>query len=93
MIFLTTLAPETQTVQLANASGEHASASIEVSFNRDYPELSDLVSPPPCNPGLVGPLPALAIVVTLAEALVDCLLSGEYPLLYSWLYRHADELE
>lgn len=31
---------------------------------------------PACHPGLVGPLPALAVVVTVAESLVDCLLSG-----------------
>lgn len=40
----------------------------------------NLPSPPAplaCHPGVVGPLPALAVVVTLAESLVDCLLSGE----------------
>lgn len=26
---------------------------------------------------MIGPLPALAVVVTLAEAMVDCLLDGE----------------
>lgn len=33
--------------------------------------------PPPCHPGMVGPLPALSIVVTVAEAMVDCLLNSE----------------
>ncbi len=34
-------------------------------------------APPACHPGVVSPLTALGVVVTLAEALVDCLLSGE----------------
>lgn len=37
-----------------------------------------LVPPPPsCNPQSVSPLAGLGVVVTLAEALVDCLLNGE----------------
>eukprot|EP00752_Nemacystus_decipiens_P007038 g6313.t1 len=32
--------------------------------------------PPTCHPGVVSPLTALGVVVTLAEALVDCILSG-----------------
>lgn len=33
--------------------------------------------PPSCNPQAVSQLTALGVVITLAEALVDCLLDGE----------------
>lgn len=49
-----------------------------------------LVPPPPsCNPQSVSPLAALGVVVTLAEALVDCLLSGEYRFVSNFFRRYS----
>ena len=42
---------------------------------------SHVPAPPTCHPGVVGPLASLGVVVTLAEALVECLVSGAHRLL------------
>ena len=39
---------------------------------------SHVPAPHTCHPGMVGPLTSLGVVVTLAETLVECVVSGEY---------------
>lgn len=55
-------------------SGQQAPSHLEADDDATQPPAP---APPPCHPGVVSPLAALGVVVTLAEALVDCLLSGE----------------
>eukprot|EP00903_Cladosiphon_okamuranus_P013494 g12569.t1 len=62
-----------ETLRVVAPSNQGATCSREANG-----DVSELPSPPPltCHPGVVSPLTALGIVVTLSEALVDCLLSG-----------------
>ena len=63
-----------QTLRVVTPPNQGAESSQEA--NGDIAEPPPL-PPPTCHPGVVSPLTALGVVVTLSEALVDCLLSGE----------------
>lgn len=67
-----------QTVRVATTSQQVVSEnSGDGGIGFDDRDTRDPHPPPSCHPGLVGPLPTLAVVVTLAEAVVDCLLDGK----------------
>lgn len=70
--------PLSQTVRVAPSCAKQAPVRRDNGdvFESDH-DSCHAAHRPQCHPGLVGPLPALAIVVTVAEAMVDCLLNSE----------------
>lgn len=63
-----------QTVRTVTLPRENVPGDVEGGHGFSRPPAPP---PPTCHPGVVGSFTALSVVVTLAEALVDCILGGE----------------